>query len=112
MKTEFIQVVTTCSSRPEAENIARACTSEKLAACAQLSSGITSFYTWQGESRCSTELYVVFKTRAELFDALAVRIKELHSYICPEIIALPIANGSNDYLEWIKENTIDPLILK
>jgi periplasmic divalent cation tolerance protein len=105
MNFEFIQVITTCALRKEAENIAEKCTQSGLAACAQISSGIKSFYTWKNKACCSDEFYVVFKTRAALFDALADRIRALHSYECPEIIALPIVNGSADYLEWIRENT-------
>lgn len=93
-------VLTTAASRTEAEAIARALVLEKLAACVSLFP-IHSVYTWQGSLEQQDEWQLVIKTDLTLFPALEAKIRELHSYDLPEIIALPLAAGSTDYLHWL-----------
>jgi periplasmic divalent cation tolerance protein len=100
-----IVVFITTSNEDEAGKIAKAVVEEKLAACVNIIKGIRSIYSWQGKIEDDEEVLMVLKTRESLFDALAKRVKELHSYTVPEIIAMPIVKGSEDYLNWIKDVT-------
>jgi periplasmic divalent cation tolerance protein len=102
---DHLLVSITASSPEEAEKIAKALVQERLAACVNIVSVITSIYHWQGEIHRDNEVLLLAKSRSELFEPLAARVKELHSYEVPEIIALPILAGSKDYLNWIDEST-------
>jgi len=103
--SDFIVVFVTCGSEDEALKIARALVEEKLAACANMISPLRSIYRWEGKICDEKESLLVIKTRQSLFEDLAKRVKALHSYSVPEIIALPITEGSPTYLNWIEENT-------
>jgi periplasmic divalent cation tolerance protein len=91
----------TAGSRDEALSIGRAVVQERLAACANVLDGIASIYWWQGALEQAGEAVLILKTRAELVERLSARIRELHSYECPCVVALPIAAGNPDYLDWI-----------
>ena len=99
-------LLTTASSREEAQNIAHLLIDEKLAACVQLLP-IESFYVWEGKTRNEAEVLLLVKTRTALFDKAIARIKAVHSYTVPEIVALPFASGFADYLDWIGEVTAE-----
>ena len=101
--TECCQVTTTLPDQAAAERLADAVVEERLAACAQVLGPITSTYRWQGEVERAPEWYCHLKTTAARLAALQARIKELHPYDVPEIIALPIVDGNADYLRWIEE---------
>ena len=103
MKAVIIQ--TTTSSKEEAKNIAEILIKYKLAACIQLKE-IESIYNWDGKLCCDRETLLSIKTKKELFSKVKSKILELHSYDTPEIIELDISNISEDYLKFIKENTI------
>jgi periplasmic divalent cation tolerance protein len=103
--SDFIVVFVTCGSEDEALKIAHALVEERLAACANMVSPIRSIYRWEGKICDEKEWLLVIKTRQSLFEDLAKRVKALHSYSVPEIIALPITEGSPAYLNWISENT-------
>jgi periplasmic divalent cation tolerance protein len=96
-----IQVITTTSSREEAERIARALVEARLAACVQVLGPITSTYRWEGAIETSQEWRCEAKSRAELYDEIEKAIRRLHSYKVPEILAVPVAAGSADYLGWL-----------
>lgn len=98
---QFIQVMTTTARRAEAEQIARSLVDERLAACVQVAGPITSVYRWQGTVETSEEWRCTIKTRADLFVRLQEAIRRLHPYEVPEILALPVADGNADYLEWL-----------
>ena len=100
----YIVVLVTTKDRKEAQEIARGLLREKLIACANISGNVESLFWWQGNIDQSREALLVLKTKRVLFDKLAARVKALHSYKTPEIIALPIIAGSRDYLKWIKES--------
>lgn len=102
---ENIVVFITASNEEEAAKIARALVEGRLAGCVNIIKGIRSIYIWQGKVEDESEVLMIAKTRRELFEALSRKVKELHSYSVPEIIALPIVEGSADYLNWLKEVT-------
>ncbi len=100
-----IVVFITTSSENEAAKIAVALVEARLAGCVNIIRNIRSIYSWQGKIEDEIEVLMVVKTRKHLFDALMKKVKELHSYTVPEIITLPIVDGSEDYLKWLREVT-------
>lgn len=104
---QAVQVSTSCASREEADRIAGAAVGERLAACAQVHGPISSTFRWQGKVETSVEWYCHLKTTAARLAELETRIKSLHSYEVPEIIALPILGGSTAYLRWIEQQVSD-----
>ena len=100
-----IIVKTTCASKEEAKYIANILVKERLAACVQLNE-IESIYFWKDEICSDNETLLSIKTKKELFSKVQSRILELHSYDLPQIIEIEISNVSEDYLNFIKENTI------
>lgn len=103
--TEFIVILSTCKTRTEAETIASRLVADRAAACVSIVDGITSIYEWQGKIEKGAECLLVIKSRASLADRIEAIIKELSSYDCPEVVALPVSHGSSDYLGWILDNT-------
>ena len=103
----FGVLLTTTPTRDEAQKIARLLIEEKLAACMQLLP-IESFYFWQDKTQNEAEILLLIKTRAALFDAATARIKDIHSYTVPEIVALPFAAGFQGYFDWIGQVTAGP----
>jgi periplasmic divalent cation tolerance protein len=101
---DYIIVMVTAPEK-EAPSLARTLVEERLVACVNLVPGLRSLYWWQGKMEDEPEVLCIMKTRGALFDALRDRVRELHSYTVPEIIALPIIRGNEPYLEWIRENT-------
>lgn len=101
----YIVVLMTAKNKSEAEKIATALVSEKLIACANIVDNVQSVFSWQGKLDAAGESLVVMKTQKKLFQKLKIRIKLLHSYDVPEIIALPIVDGDKSYLNWVKEST-------
>lgn len=101
--TDFIVVFVTCSSQEEAERLALSLVEEKLAACVNVTP-VSSFFRWEGKTCEETERLLIIKSRGSLFEILEKRVRELHSYDVPEIIALPIVAGSKGYLDWIEES--------
>jgi periplasmic divalent cation tolerance protein len=95
----------TAGSRAEALAIGRTVVEERLAASANVMDGATSIYWWRGALQQAGEAVLILKTRTELVERLIVRIGELHSYECPCVVALPIAAGNREYLDWIAGET-------
>ena len=104
-KGDEIVVYVTAPNEDEAAGIAKALVEARLAACVNIINNIRSIYRWQDKLEDDSEVLMIIKTRRELFDLLTVEVKKLHSYEVPEIIALPISLGSEDYLKWIREST-------
>ena len=102
---ESIVVFITTSGENEAANIARALVEGRLAACVNIARNLRSIYSWQGKIEDESEVLMIVKTQKKLFHSLSQKVRELHSYSVPEIIALPIVEGSEDYLKWLKEVT-------
>ncbi len=95
-------VLVTTSSQLEAEKIAQTLVESKLAACVNILP-IQSIYSWKGEIHNEPEFQLFIKTDLRHFETLVAKVRELHSYEVPEIIALPIVAGSQPYLNWIDE---------
>ena len=98
---EIMQVVTTTATKAAAQAIATAVVSKRLAACAQVIGPITSTYWWQGQIETTDEWLCVMKSRQDLYAALEQAIRQVHPYDVPEILAVPVVLGSQDYLEWL-----------
>lgn len=105
MLANQIVVLCTVPDRESGDRIATALVEERLAACINLVPDLSSTYRWQGEVQHATECLLIIKSVAERFEALRVRIRALHAYELPEIIALPIQQGDPDYLQWIAANS-------
>lgn len=100
-------VFVTAPSREEAKRIARALVERRLAACVQLAP-IESLYLWEDAIQEEEEILLIVKTRAALFPEIEAFIREIHSYEAPQIVALPIVEGSTPYLDWLRESTSPP----
>ena len=100
---EYIVVYVTVGSSGEAERLSRALVEEKLAACVNRVRAVQSVYRWEGKIEVNEEDLLIIKTKRDLFDRLTRRVGELHSYTVPEVIALPIVEGSPAYLQWLGE---------
>jgi len=103
---EFVVIYVTVGSAEEGDRLARALVEEKLAACVNRVKAIESVYRWQGNVERSAEELLMIKSRRDLFPALEKRVRELHSYSVPEIIALPVVAGSAAYLSWLGEQLV------
>ncbi len=103
--SEYVVCLVTVGSQSEGERIADALVSEELAACVNLLGPIRSVYRWEGTVHRDEELLLIIKTRGELFGRVSARVRALHSYRTPEVIALPVTAGSEDYLAWLRAAT-------
>jgi len=99
---KYIQVVTTTGKREDAEKIAMTLVERKLAACVQIAGPITSTYRWKGNIEKAEEWQCAIKTRDDLYKKIEQVIKSMHPYEVPEIIVIPIIEGSGEYLDWLQ----------
>lgn len=102
--TEAVVVLITAASEEEGARIAEALVREHLAACVNRIAGIASCFFWEGKVQQASECLLVCKTTRAAFDGLAARVRKLHSYSVPEIIAMPVVAGLPGYLDWIKDS--------
>ena len=102
---EFIVVFVTCGSEEEALKIAHSLVEERLTACVNLVSPVRSIYRWEGKIWDEKEWILFIKTQKERFEEVEKKVKSLHSYSVPEIIGLPIVEGSSSYLQWLLGET-------
>jgi len=99
--TDKIVVLSTCASPLEAQRVARALVEKRLAACVNVMPGVQSVYHWKEAVEESEEVLLVIKSSRALFSQLRGEIERLHSYELPEVIAIPIVDGSEGYLTWL-----------
>jgi periplasmic divalent cation tolerance protein len=103
MSFEFVYI--TASSPDEARKIGRVLVEERLAACVNIFDRMSSLYWWEGKVDEGNEAVLIAKTREDLVPAITDRVKALHSYSCPCVVALPITQGNQDFLAWIGRET-------
>lgn len=101
----FVIVYVTVSTETEAQRIAETVVGERLAACANILPPIRSIYWWEGKLESAGEVAVLLKTRETLADPLIERVRELHSYECPCIVAMPLVAGNPAFVAWIGSET-------
>lgn len=103
MSTGALLVWSTCPAE-HAERIATTLVAEQLAACVNRIGPVQSTYRWQGAVESASEMLLAIKTTAERYPALEARLRELHPYDVPEIIATPVERGLPAYLEWVSQS--------
>ena len=104
MPVDVILVMTTVADRADAERIAASLVAKHLAACIQVSGPIESTFRWKGQVEVTQEWMCTIKTRRDLYADIEQAIRELHSYEQPEIIAVPVVAGSENYLRWLADS--------
>jgi periplasmic divalent cation tolerance protein len=102
--TDKIIVLTTCAVKADAERLAQALVAGRLAACVSLVPRVLSFYHWKGEVESSKEFLLIVKTSRDLFPALCAEMEKLHPYEVPELLALPVVAGAENYMSWFQAN--------
>jgi periplasmic divalent cation tolerance protein len=102
--TGCVQVSTTLPDRPAADRVAGAVVAERLAACAHVDGPLHSTYRWQGTVETATEWSCRLKTTTDRLPDLVARIRQLHPYDVPEIVAVAVVDGDPAYLRWIQES--------
>ena len=100
-----IVILITASSRDEAGKLAKTLVDEHLAACVNVLPAVESYFFWEGKTQSAQEILLICKSRMPLMEKLTARVKTLHSYTVPEIIALPIVAGLPAYLSWVQDST-------
>lgn len=103
--TDVVRVETTVDGREGAERLAGSVVEHHLAACAQVSGPIRSFYRWENAVQSDEEWMVVIKTAADRLDDLVAHLVEAHPYDVPEIAAVPVTGGNPEYLTWVRDET-------
>lgn len=103
MEVSFVYM--TCETMAEAENLGSVLVERRLVACVNILGGMQSMYWWQGRLEKAEEVVLIAKTRTSLVDELTEAVKAMHSYEVPCVVALPIANGNPDFLQWIAAET-------
>ncbi len=102
--TDKVVIFVTAGNRREARRIAKRLVNSRLAACVNLTAPVESVYWWQRKVESSREVLLIIKTRRGLFPRVEAEIRKLHTYKTPEIICLPIIEGSADYLKWLDDS--------
>lgn len=105
MQDDIRIVYVTCPDPAIGEKIAGELVRERLAACVNVVPGLRSVYRWRGEIETDDEVLLLIKTAASRFEALCERVRELHPDTVPEIVATPVVQGLNDYLQWVRDET-------
>jgi len=100
-----VAVLVTCANEEQGASIARSLVAERLAACVNLVDGIRSIYRWRDQLEDDRETLLLVKTRTQLLARLERRVRELHPYEVPEVMALRFYGGSKPYLDWLLDST-------
>ena len=106
--TDKVVIMVTAASRQECRKIARHLVAAKLAACVNITQAIESLFRWEGKVTDEKEFVLLIKTTRELFPEIKAEISKIHSYHTPEIICLPIIDGSRNYLQWVSDSVKRP----
>ncbi|MBC8185202.1 divalent-cation tolerance protein CutA [candidate division KSB1 bacterium] len=105
MNPEFVLILVTAADTAEAELISQTLVEKKLVACCSIVNPVSSIFHWKGNIDRETEVLMILKSVKSHFNKIVKEVQKLHSYETPEIIAIPIIAGSEDYLNWIKNET-------
>ena len=100
--TDKIVVLSTCASEEEAESLARQIVEQRLAACVNVIPHIRSYYRWKGALESAEEWLLLIKSSRDRFELLRAALEKAHSYEIPEVLALPVVDGAENYLNWIE----------
>jgi periplasmic divalent cation tolerance protein len=103
-----IVIFITAGSTQEAGKIAKTLVEERLAACVNMVDGVRSVYRWRQGIKEATEVLLIAKSTDEKLGDLTARVKQIHSYKTPEIVAIGVRAGSSEYLEWITSSVVQP----
>ncbi len=98
----------TASGMDEAKTVARSLVEARLAACANVIGAVESFYWWQGKLETAREVVIIAKTRGDLVEACVAKVREVHSYDLPCVVAMAITGGNPEFLDWITDETAEP----
>ena len=104
--TDKVLTYTTCSDVRKAEKLATHLLQNRIAACINVLPGVKSFYRWQGKVATDAEVLLMIKTSRDLITEVRRVIEKLHDYDLPELIVVPIVDGSPDYLAWLERELI------
>ena len=102
MSSDVLMVYCTCPTAEVGQQIADALVADQLAACVNRIGGVVSTYRWQGEVCRDEEVLLLIKTTAARYPALEARVRELHPYELPELLAVEVRRGLSGYLEWVR----------
>ena len=102
--TDKIVILSTCSTRQEAERLARLLVDDRLAACVTVIPQVRSFYRWKDAVESSEEYLLLIKSSRDRFDSVRAKIETAHSYEVPEVIAIPVVDGAPNYMNWLTAN--------
>lgn len=105
IRGNYFVLMTTVAKRADARRLARLAVQKRLAACVQVVPGVHSTYQWKGKIEESAEILLLFKTTKKALPGLMKAIKAVHPYSVPEIVVVPIAGGSSEYLRWMIRET-------
>ena len=100
--TDKIVVLSTCATEEEAARVARSLVEARVAACVTLVPGVRSVYRWQGAIQSSAEYLLIIKSSRQLFESLRAALEKVHTYEVPEVLALPVVDGSANYVHWLE----------
>jgi periplasmic divalent cation tolerance protein len=100
--TDKIVVLSTCANEDEGAKLARVLVEARVAACVTVAPGARSVYRWKGEIESTAECVLIIKTSRALFDALRQALEKAHAYELPEMLALPVVEGSANYMNWLE----------
>lgn len=104
MAEDVVVVLVTCATMEDATRIARHVVDGRKAACVNILPQIRSIYRWESEVQDEPEQLLLIKTTREMFEALSTAVREVHPYSVPEVIAIPVTDGYDGYLRWVREN--------
>lgn len=107
-ETDCLLVLCTCPPGPAAAELAEKLVDERLAACVNQLPGVLSSFHWEGRVQQDAETLLLIKTTRAGLDGLTTRIRELHPYELPEVLAVPVMGGLESYLDWIRASVADP----
>lgn len=106
--TDKVVIMVTAASRRECRKIARHLVEAKLAACVNITQMVESLYHWEGKIANEKEFVLLIKSTRDLFPEIKAEISKIHSYHTPEIICMPIIDGSRNYLQWVSDSVKAP----